>query len=174
MISTARGIGFKDITGQRFNRLEVVSYSHTDSDRKANWNCICDCGTKCIVSGKQMRTGYTQSCGCLQRNRASEANRVHGGSGTKLHKTWQAMRRRTGNKSQWNYKYYGGRGIRVCEEWKNSFETFKEWAVNNGYKEGLSIERIDVNGNYCPENCTWIPFCEQQGNRRNTLNNAVR
>lgn len=160
-----------DMKGMKCGRLTVLTYAYS-KDRRAYWECVCECGNKCIAYGKHLRRGTTKSCGCLQRERASEANSTHGKSGTRLHRTWQGMRRRTRNKSQWNYKYYGGRGIKVCAEWER-FEDFYDWAIANGYKEGLSIERVDVDGNYEPANCTWIPVNEQQRNKRNNLKYAT-
>lgn len=161
-----------EMSGKKCGRLTVVEYAYT-SDKRAFWKCVCECGSVCIIFGKSLRSGATQSCGCLQRERASKANKTHGKSKTRLYAIWEAMKRRTGNSNQWNYKYYGGRGIKLCNEWKR-FEVFQEWAVKNGYQEKLSIERVDVDGNYEPKNCTWIPVSQQQSNKRNSLKYAIR
>lgn len=91
----------------------------------------------------------------------------HGGAGTRLYNIWKHMKQRTSNPNDKNYPDYGGRGIRVCDEWVNDFPAFKTWAIANGYTDALSIDRIDVNGNYEPSNCRWIPFSNQGGNKRN-------
>lgn len=152
---------FKDITGEKFGRLTVKGYSH--SKNKAFWVCKCECGNTVVVSGDKLRRGVTKSCGCIQEeHRRCGFHKHHGMTDSPIYTTWINMRRRCGNKSD---KNYGGRGISVCKEWEQ-FEPFYEWAMSAGYKDGLSIERIDVNGNYCPENCKWIPLSKQLLNQR--------
>lgn len=128
--------------------------------------CRCDCGQFATVRLADLKRGKTRSCGCLYResNRQRTANRK---TGTRLYRIWQAMKTRTTNPKAQHFSVYGGRGIRVCDEWFHSFPTFESWALANGYQEGLSIDRIDPNGHYCPENCRWITMAEQQRNKRN-------
>lgn len=117
------------------------------------------------------------SCGCLRKELVRKKNLVHGKTGTPLHRVWCQMKQRCDNKSDKAYKNYGGRGIGVCEEW-GEFEVFYQWSIQNGYRKGLTLERNDVNGDYGPENCSWIPFKEQSKNRRTnnylTLNGTTK
>ena len=155
----------KDLTGQKFGRLTVESYSHKDKNGKSFWKCKCTCGGEKTVSGDKLKRGNTQSCGCLQREARGKSLRTHGMTETKLYTAWLNMKSRCTRKSNMMYHNYGGRGISFCKEWED-FNTFKEWAKKAGYKEGLSLERIDVNGNYEPGNCKWIPLSEQSLNQR--------
>ncbi len=158
----------KDMKGLRFGRLLVKSYAHTDGERKAHWYCVCDCGETGVFSGKSMRSGLTQSCGCLQREMASSANKTHGISKTRLYRIWGAMKRRVKNPRCRGYAFYGGRGIKLHSAWEK-FEAFQDWALENGYRENLSIERVDVNGDYSPANCSWVSMKIQSKNRRTNV-----
>lgn len=155
-----------DMRNQRFGRLFVIERS---SQRKAgaqiHWICRCDCGNYTIVRGQDLRLGKTKSCGCY----ALECRTKHGGFGSKLYNIWRQMRYRCNTESCDAYKWYGSRGISVCQEWNDDFKAFHDWAIANGYKEGLSIERIDVNKGYEPSNCTWIPQSKQLRNTRRNL-----
>lgn len=158
-----------DLTGRRFGRLVVLREAEQRSKSgEVMWVCRCDCGNICEKVGLYLRCGDTKSCGCICKN--GDQRRTHGDAGhsntARLYRTWQNMKSRCNNPSNPGYKNYGGRGIQVCDEWVNSYAKFKEWAMSNGYADNLTIERIDVDGGYYPDNCTWIPRSEQSKNVR--------
>ena len=170
----------KDLKGQTFHRLTVVGFagymkespnSHP-SKTAAYWFAECTCNKSILVLGSSLLAGQTSSCGCFKRESSAEycrrTKRKHGQVATKLYYVWTGLRTRCNNPRNTNFKYYGGRGITYAKEWE-SFENFCDWALASGYKDGLSIERIDVDGNYCPENCTWIPHSDQQKNKTNAV-----
>lgn len=155
-----------DITGKRCGRLTVIREVGNDGRGEKKWLCKCDCGNETIVKSSKLRNGITRSCGCLQKEMRDNGNhKTHGMTNTKLYVIWCNMKKRCLSPGDIMYAHYGGRGITVCEEWQNDFCRFSEWSLTNGYKEGLSIERIDVNGNYEPDNCKWITKTEQYLNR---------
>ena len=158
-----------DLTGKKFGKLTVVKRNGSNKNGRALWLCECDCGNTKIVSGNSLLTKLTTSCGCYNKELVKKVNSKHNMSYTKLYKVWQGMKTRCYDKNFMYYYNYGGRGITICDEWKNDFSKFYEWAINNGYEEGLTIDRINVNGNYEPNNCRWITKKEQNDNMNKTI-----
>lgn len=154
----------KDLTGQQFSRWTVLKRAENDALGRARWHCVCQCGNTAIVHGQDLRQGKSRSCGCLQRDIASKIKTTHGASNTRLFRIWCAMKQRCFDKNAQKFARYGGRGITICEEWL-SFRVFSEWAKQNGYADDLSIDRIDNDGNYTPENCRWSTNKEQARNK---------
>lgn len=156
-----------DLTGKVFGRLEVLKVDESKKTRKTYWLCKCDCGN--VKSVRSDSLGRTLSCGCLKKeqdfmNLNLENKQMHGKTQHPLYPRWVAMINRCENPKAERYKNYGGRGIKVCTEWK-TFENFYNWAINNGFDKSLTIERIDLNGNYEPNNCKWITANEQYFNK---------
>lgn len=147
-----------DLTGKKFGRLTAVSYL---GDCK--WRCLCDCGNETVVYAHNLKSGNSKSCGCLHKGHSGV---THGGSRSRLHRIWCHMKDRCYNQNCKAYKWYGKLGVSVCSEWVNDFPKFREWAISNGYRDDLTIDRINPFGNYEPINCRWISLCEQATNKR--------
>ena len=163
-----RGNGFIDMTGHIYNGCKVIGYIKTEK-RKAVWEVECFCGNRFEAIGTYIRTGHKKSCGCLKSKVTSERNYKHGKTNTRLYHIWSNMKARCLNTNNDAYHRYGGRGISIWDDWVTSFENFERWALNNGYSDKLSIDRIDNNGNYEPTNCTWSDYYEQGRNKRNNV-----
>lgn len=153
----------------KFGRLTVISYENTRNQRSV-WKCICDCGNTTCVTSNELKSGHTTSCGCYRNELARERALKHGFSKSKLLNKWKGMISRCENKKDVNYKNYGARGITVCNEW-HDYETFCKWAYANGFDESkskreMTLDRIDVNGNYEPSNCRFADWTLQQRNKR--------
>lgn len=173
---------FIDRTGERYGRLTVEKRGpdkiHPCGRKSVQWWCKCDCGNYVLVYTSGLASGKTQSCGCLQRERAKDANHTHGDSRPgaeyyRLYHVWKSMKSRCYNPNNAEYKYYGGRGITVCDAW-HKYDNFKEWAISSGYDVGAAfgdctIDRIDVNGDYSPDNCRWADLFVQGANKTNTI-----
>ena len=165
----------KELTGMRFGRLVVIRRDEENqSHHEKVWICKCDCGNEKSVTTSHLTTGSVRSCGCIRKEqaitrfkKAAGDNITHGKSGTHLYSIWEGMKQRCKNPDNPVYRWYGGKGVRVCDEWQD-FSTFAEWSYSHGYidlqdiprSEKLSIDRIDSDGNYCPENCQWITISE--------------
>lgn len=150
--------------GQKFGKLTVRCAVW--NGRRWLWECDCDCGGRSVAYPNQVMRGKTKTCGCGRSVTFRNMHLKHGEAGTKLHSIWKGMRNRCGHNT--HSEHYGDRGISVCSEW-DDFSAFKEWALSSGYTDGLTLERQDVNGNYCPGNCAWITQKEQTLNTRRNI-----
>lgn len=159
----------EEIIGKKFGKLQAIERVGKDKNGKYLWRCKCDCGNEIVVLQSSIRNGMTKSCGCLKREKRPRTTYSHR---ERLYVLWQGMKQRCNNENNISYKYYGEKGIKVCEEWENDYLTFKRWALDTGYDETLprgtqTIDRIDVYGDYEPSNCRWINLKEQQNNKKN-------
>lgn len=140
-----------DLIGRKFGRLTILETFKKNNRRYCK--CICDCGNYTEVSLSNILYNSTKSCGCLQRETSKEANTKHGYNKHKLYQIWSSMVKRCENKKNKAYKNYGERGIKICDEWRKNPEVFIKWGLSKNWNDDMTIDRIDVNGNYCPENC---------------------
>lgn len=166
-----------DLTGQRFGRLVAIERIGTKWGC-AVWRCRCDCGKEVSIPTNCLRNGNTRSCGCIhseQLSKRNKSNKIHGGctdyKEERLYGVWHAMKQRCYDSKRKDYANYGGRGISVCNEWRNDYSTFRDWAYLHGYNPNAAymnctLDRINVNGNYCPENCRFVSMKIQAKNRR--------
>ena len=157
---------FKDLTGKRFGRITVFGFAHWHKGT-SYWFCDCDCGRKLVVRGADLTNGHTKSCGCYHISEMIERNTTHGMTGHPLLNIWRHMVQRTTNPKDEAYPLYGGRGIKMYKPWLKSSSSFIKWALSNGYRRGLTIDRINNNKGYNPRNCRWVNMKVQSRNRRN-------
>ena len=165
-----------DLAGLRFGRLTVLRLDDSKPDNPMHWVCKCDCGNIKSIVGASLKNGNTKSCGCLQKEKAASqgaSSKIHGKSKTRLYRVWRGMKSRVFDKNSTKYDIYGGRGIQMCDEWKNSFEAFYQWATETGYNDNLTIDRIDNNVGYNPQNCKWSTAKEQSRNRRSNIDITI-
>lgn len=153
-----------NLVGKEFGKLTVIKKVENIKKHTA-WLCKCTCGNFKIVLTSNLTRGITKSCGCLNKSTITK----HGHHGERLYRIWDKMKQRCFNKNSEVYEYYGSRGITVCDEWRDSFQVFYDWAMESGYEEGLSIDRIDNDGNYEPSNCRWATQKQQNNNKRNNV-----
>lgn len=164
---------FKDLSDMVFGRLTVIERASNIGDRRTTWLCKCICGNEKVIESCSLHSGKTKSCGRLLSERMKETKFKHGFDGDRLWSIWKSMIKRCYNKSHKAYDRYGGRGISICCEWKDNFLSFRDWSLNNGYAENLTIDRKDNDGNYEPNNCRWTIDEVQNYNKSNTIHITI-
>ena len=157
-----------ELTGLTFGRLKVLRFAGIEKEQTM-WLCKCNCGNTIKSKGHLLKRGAVKSCGCLRVDIGKVKNRTHGLSTTRLYQTWKDMISRCHNPVDTGYEKYGGAGIEVCDEWRNDILAFQRWALENGYKEGLTIDRKDNGKGYTPDNCRWATMKEQGNNQRRNV-----
>jgi hypothetical protein len=155
--------------GKRFGKLTAIEIVGKTKNGSYLWRCKCECGNEAVASSANLMNGHTKSCGCLRADRCREIFSTHGLEHTRIYGIWSDMKNRCQNKRNIEYHRYGGRGISICDEWKDDVIAFFDWAMANGYREGLTLDRRDNEGNYDPSNCRWVDRKTQQNNRRNSI-----
>ena len=148
----------KSMIGKKFHMLKIIEYVGTDKKRHSMYKCVCDCGNIKIVRDDKLKSGATVSCGNHKKK--------HGKRYTRIYTIWCGMKQRCYNNKNEHFRFYGAKGVSVCDEWKDNFQEFYNWSMKNGYAENLTIDRIDPFGNYEPSNCRWATLQEQQLNKR--------
>lgn len=169
---------YKELIGKKFGKLTVVDMNArqlyypngTKNGLFIEYVCQCECGNLVSVKRCRLLDGKTKSCGCLRKKITAERKTTHGLCHTRLNAIWHKMKSRCYSKTSDKYKHYGARGIKICEDWLKDFKSFYDWSLSNGYKDDLTIDRIDVNGDYCPQNCRWITQTQQTKNTTRTIN----
>lgn len=163
-----------NIIGERYGRLVVIARAENTKSGNTRWLCKCDCGKEKVVAYRELKNGDTKSCGCLREEKTRARSTTPGGGKTKyprLYRIWHHMKERCYSVNCKEYRWYGARGIQICDAWKNSFPEFRDWALSHGYEDHLTIERKNNDGNYEPGNCKWATMKEQCQNRRNSPKN---
>lgn len=160
----------KELQGIRFGRLVATEWipGNKNKQTKGKWHCICDCGNNCYVSTTDLTSGKTRSCGCLRKETTSIRFKKYAYKDKRLYAIWLGMKSRCQDLHNSSFGNYGGRGISVCDEWKDDFIEFQTWSVKNGYSDKLTIDRVDVDKGYSPENCRWATILEQSRNKTNS------
>jgi hypothetical protein len=159
----------KDITGEKYGMLTAIKLVGKNEKHQGLWECVCDCGNHRIVPLPYLTSGGYTSCGCVTKQKLHDIFTRHGDSYTRLYNTWRNMKYRCLNQNADCYANYGGRGIKVCNEWIDSYETFRDWALLNGYSDDLTLDRKDNDGDYEPSNCRWVSYIVQNNNRRDNI-----
>lgn len=154
------------LIGKKFGLLTVLEKTCLREHRHIIYKCQCDCGNIAYVSSNKLKRANTKSCGCLKH---AGNNTIHGKTKTRLYSIWSSMKQRCYNKTCKDYKYYGERGIKVCQEWLNDFQMFYNWATENNYRDDLTIDRVDNNKGYSPDNCHWADMQTQNSNQHKNI-----